>query len=326
LRLTAKRPDGSVAFTTEKPVTAIGGDTYGQVLAEGIELPPATTSGMLALEATLTPAGSNAPALTRTDEIEVVDVAGAPIFQNVAVVEQGQQVSKTLEDVFHVTPLKFSEIPASNRLDAIIFAPSSNRRDLAKNESAKPVAGEVSVEMFQQALGRVRDEGARLVLWPDNDMAAEAFAKELAAEHVVKYSGTVGNLNAPWFGSWFFGRKHWLLDTLPVDCALDWRYGVSAFNGPEWLKERPGGSVTQGFLLDAPGMEAVVGFGADHNPKVGVSGCVIPWGKGQIVFYCLPQMVQSLQPGNFAMSRVICQRLLGNALRPSDAAKTLSSR
>jgi hypothetical protein len=326
LRLTAKRPDGSVVFTTEKSVTAIGGDTYGQILAEGIELPPASAAGMLALEASLTPAGSTAPALERTDEIEVVDVAGAPIFQNVAVAEQGQQVSTTLRDVFHVTPVTFSETPASTRLDAIIFAPSSNRRELARNGSAKPAAGEITAEMFQQALGRVRDEGTRLVLWPDNDMAAEAFAKELAAQNVVKYSGPVGNLNAPWFGSWFFVRKHWLLDSLPADCAMDWRYGISAFNGPEWLKERPGGSVTQGFLLDAPGMEAVVGFGADHNPKVGVSGCVIPWGKGRIVFYCLPQMVESLRPGNFAMSRVICQRLLGNALRPSDAAKALSSR
>ena len=71
-----------------------------------------------------------------------------------------------------------------------------------------------------------------------------------------------------------------------------------------------------------PGLEVVVGFGADHNPKVGTSGCVIPYGKGQIVFYCLPQLVRSLQPGSFAIPPVICQRLLGNALRPnSQAAK-----
>jgi hypothetical protein len=317
LKLAAKRPDGSVAFATEIPVMAIGGDTYGQLLAEGIELPPANAAGMLKLVATLTPAGSSAPVLERTDEIEVVDVAGAPVFQNVAVVEQEQQVSATLKEVFYITPGKFSETPASNRLDAIIFASNSNRRDLAKNDSDKPAAGEISAEMFQQALQRVRDEGTRLVLWPDNDMAAEAFAKQLAAQNIVKYSGTVGNLNAPWFGSWFFARKHWLLDGLAADCALDWRYGISAFNGPEWLKEHPGGSVTQGFLLDAPGMEAFVGFGSDHNIKVGTSGCVIPFGKGQIVFYCLPQMVHSLEPGSFAINHVICRRLLGNALRPT---------
>ena len=46
----------------------------------------------------------------------------------------------------------------------------------------------------------------------------------------------------------------------------------------------------------------VDGCGADHNPKVGMSGCIIPHCKGQIVFYCLPQLVRSLQPGNHAIS------------------------
>jgi hypothetical protein len=101
---------------------------------------------------------------------------------------------------------------------------------------------------------------------------------------------------------------------------MDWRYGISAFGGPEWLHENPKDTNTDGFLLDAPGLEVVVGYGADHNPKVGTSGCVIPYGKGQIVFYCLPQLVRSLQPGEFAISSVICQRLLGNALRATTQA------
>jgi beta-galactosidase len=141
----------------------------------------------------------------------------------------------------------------------------------------------------------------------------------------VKYDGCVGNLNAPWFGSWFFVRKHWLLDGLPTDCAIDWRYGVSAFGGPAWTKEKPPGNRTDGQLLDAPGMEVAIGFGADHNTKVGTSGCVIPYGKGQIVFYCLPQLVRSLNPGDFAISPVVCRRLLGNALRPNAHPMTASA-
>jgi hypothetical protein len=171
-------------------------------------------------------------------------------------------------------------------------------------------------EVFKKALARVHDDGTRLVLWADNNRAAEAFAKQLGQQNVVTYAGSVGNLNAPWFGSWNFVRKHWLLDGLPVNCAMDWRYGVSAFNGPEWLKEKPGGTVTDGYLLDAPGMEVAVGFGADHNTKVGVAGCVIPYGKGQIVFYSLPQLVTSLEPGNNAIHPAVAQRLLGNAIRP----------
>jgi beta-galactosidase len=316
LTLTAKRPDGSQIFTTERPVVVAGGDTYGQLLTEAIKLPPADTSGMMRLEALLTPTENQAAPLSQNDQVEVIDVAGTPILQNVAVAEQGQELDDTLRDVFHVTPFKLSETSPSNHLDAIILASKSSKREL-------PASGPVSQEVFHDALERVNKEGVRLVLWPDNNFAADAFAKELARENVVKYDGTVGNLNAPWFGDWFFVRKHWLLDGLPEDCAMDWRYGVSAFSGPEWLKDNPPGSTTDGLLLDAPGLEAVVGFGADHNPKIGISGCVIPYGKGQIVFYCLPQLVRSLRPGNFAINHVVCRRLLANALSPGGGQSRL---
>jgi beta-galactosidase len=306
LKFTARRPDGSIAFTTETNVVAAGGNIFGQLLDEAIEF-PADAAGMLTLEATLTPANSDEPPLTGTDEVEVIDVAPAPLYQNIAVIESGDEVSNTLSGVFHATPTPFSDVPASNHLDAIVFASKANRTEL----------NETNQQIFKAALDRVHDDGTRLVLWPDNNHAAESFLRELGDLGVVKYDGDVGNLNAPWFGSWNFVRNHWLLSGLPVDCAMDWRWGVSAFNGPGWTKEKPNGSITDGYLMDAPGMETFVGFGADHNTKVGVAGCVIPYGKGQIVFYSLPQLVTGLQPGNTGISPVIAQRLLGNALRPA---------
>jgi beta-galactosidase len=315
LKLIARRPDGSIAFTTEKSVNSKGGDTYGQLLAEAIEIPAADVAGMLTLEATLTPRSGSFSTLHRTGQVEVIDVVGAPIFQNIAVLEPDQEVDTTLRDVFHVTPAKFSATAVSNHLDAIVLASKLNQQDLGNADSLKKPS-EISKEVFKDALDHVHDDGICLILWPDNNRVAEAFAKELGKLNVVKYSGNVGNLNAPWFGSWNFVRKHWLLDGLPVDCAMDWRYGISAFNGPEWLKEKPGGSVTDGYLIDAPGMEVAVGFGADHNPNIGIAGCVIPYGKGKIVFYSLSQLVTSLQPGNYATHPVVAQRLLGNALRP----------
>jgi len=323
LSFTAKNPDGSVAFTTEKDVTATGGDTFGQLLAEAVEV-PASAAGMLDLEATLTSSSPGATTLAGNDQIEVIDVAGAPLFQNVAVVEPNQEVTKTLTEVFHVTPVKLADAPADTKLDAIVLATKLGGNDLYAQpplpNNAKPgdqrAPAEITKEIFANALQRVHDDGTRLVLWPDNNQRAEGFAKELAKAGVVTYSGTVGNLGAPWFGSWNFVRKHWLLDGLPVDCAMDWRYGISAFNGPSWLHEDPKGTHCDGMLFDAPGLDVFVGFGADHNTKVGTGGCLIPYGKGQIVFYCLPQLVRSLQPGDFAISPVIAQRMLGNALRP----------
>jgi beta-galactosidase len=316
LKFTARRPDGSVAMQIEKPAVAVGGDTYGQLLAEAIEV-PADAAGMLALEATLTPAGSAACALEATDQVEVVALAGQPILNNIAVCESDHEVAQILKELFHVTPCDITALPASTRLDAIVLSTKSMSKTLAHtnspDEHAEP---QITESCFDAALARVKDDGTRLVLWPDNNISANTFAKALAARHIVHYEGFAGNLGAPWFGSWYFVRQHWLLDGLPADCAMDWRYGISAFNGPSWLHDTPRGTDTEGLLLDAPGMEAVIGYGADHSPKIGTAGCVIPYGKGRIVLYCLPQLVRSLLPGDFAISPVICRRLLENALRP----------
>jgi beta-galactosidase len=323
LKFTAKRPAGSIAFNIEKPVVAVGGDTYGQLLAEGIQV-PTDAAGILTIEATLTARDSAASPLNGDDQIEVIDVAGAPVYQNIAVCESGNEISNVLMDVFHVAPVTLSSVPGATRLDAIILSTKSMRKELMKpgdSTNSPPRTGDrglgpqISEADFDAALNRVKNDGTRLILWPDNNVSSDVFAKALAARHIVNYSGVAGNLNAPWFGSWNFVRQHWLLAGLPADCAMDWRYGISAFNGPSWLHENPRGTETEGLMLDAPGMEVAIGYGADHNPKIGISGCVIPYGSGQIVLYCLPQLVRSLQPGDFAINRMVCQRLLANALQ-----------
>ncbi|MES2277879.1 MAG: sugar-binding domain-containing protein [Bacteroidota bacterium] len=342
LKLTVNRPNGSIAYQTEKNVTAKGGDTYGQLLADNIEF-KADASGMMKIEGVITAKKTGIKPLTGSDEISVVDVASAPVMKNIALIESGDELAHTLKDEWYVDPKKLSDVPASQHLDAIVLSTKLAINDLFKSTppvanapvsqnlvpegqaasgQAKTVAAAVqtqsgiSVAEFDEALKRVKNDGTRLVLWPDNDRGADAFAKELAKRNIVKYTGKVGNLGAPWFGSWFFVRKHWLLNGLPTDCAMDWRYGISAFGGPEWLKDSPKGTNTDGLMLDGEGMETVIGYGADHNPKVGMSGVVIPYGKGQIVLYCLPQLVLSLQEkGDFAINRTICKRLLANSLQ-----------
>lgn len=326
LKFTALNPDGTVAFTTEKSVTAEGGDTYGQLLADGIEF-PANAEGMMTLKATLTPVdtgllGEHPVTITGDDQIEVIDIAGPPVFQKIAVVESGDEIAKALAGQFHATPVKLADAQPQDKLDAIVLSTKSMSRQLAKAGEPNPAPNakskdpQITEADFDAALARVKDDGTRLVLWPDNDVSADTFAHALAARKIVTYNGMAGNLGAPWFGSWFFVRQHKMLDGLPGDCAVDWRYGISAFNGPSWLHDKPGGTNTEGMLLDAPGMEAFIGYGADHNTKVGTSGCVIPYGKGRIVLYCLPMLVRSLAPGDNAISQVVAQRLLGNALRP----------
>ena len=61
---------GKTEFETSRPVTVTGGDTYGELLIQGIEFATKST-GTLKLRATLTPQGGGA-SLDRTEEIFVV--------------------------------------------------------------------------------------------------------------------------------------------------------------------------------------------------------------------------------------------------------------
>lgn len=307
LRILAKSPDGATIYSVSRTVAAIGGDTFGQLLAQQVDI-PADHEGILTIQATLTPVKAGATTLSRTDQIEVVDVKGGPLLRRIAVLENGNEVSSTLKATFDISTTKYSELPYDRHVDAILFAPKAVNND--RNSSPQ-----IPDDVVRRALDRVKNDGTRLVLWPDDNFRAENFVRQLREAQVIKGGESVGNLNAPWFGSWQFVRKHWLLDGLPADCAMDWRYGVSAFGGPSWLKDSPGGSVTDGYLVDADGIEVAIGFGADHSTKVGASGFVVPYGKGQVILVSLPQQVRSLTEGDFALSTVIAKRLLGNALR-----------
>ncbi len=155
LKVVARNPDGAIIFNTEKSVEAIGGDTFGQLLAEGVELPPGD-AGMMAIEATLTPAASGSYSLTRTDQIEVVDMDGGRFLQNVAVAEPDQEVSATLKDVFHIGAVKLLEVPPSNHLDVIVLASKSNKNRLANGNAGSK---EISKELFKNVLARGTNRG-----------------------------------------------------------------------------------------------------------------------------------------------------------------------
>jgi beta-galactosidase len=151
-------------------------------------------------------------------------------------------------------------------------------------------------------LGHVKNDGTTLVLWPEDSASAEDFATALDKANIVKFDGMVGPNLASWMGSWYFVRQHKLFDGLPTDCAMDWRYQTK-------------GDENNGFLFWSPDMEVVAGYGRDHYHKVGAAACVIPYGKGKIVMFCLPNLITALYDDNRAMNSVITRKLLGNAVR-----------
>jgi hypothetical protein len=62
-------------------------------------------------------------------------------------------------------------------------------------------------------------------------------------------------------------------------------------------------------------METVVGYGRDHDPHIGVGACVVPYGKGKIVIYCMPGLKRALKGDSNAPAKPMAIRMLANALR-----------
>ena len=145
-------------------------------------------------------------------------------------------------------------------------------------------------------------QGLRLVIWPSSTDRADEAAAALARSGVVTYSGRVGSGQVAWLGSWYFVRRHWLFDGLPVSCVMDWRYQVSD-------------QASDGLLLTAPGLEVAAGYGKFSDARVGMGAVVIPHGQGQIVLFDLPGLESALGGDAGDIHPVVARRLLLNAIR-----------
>jgi len=149
-------------------------------------------------------------------------------------------------------------------------------------------------------LHRVRN-GARLVLLGTDATDIAEAAKVLTQDHVMTYTGLAGYDDTPWIGHWYFCRKHWLLEGLPVDCVLDWQYQA--------------GAPADALVMDAPGMEVVIGYGKNPGPGLGVAAAVVPVGKGQIVLLTINGMNNAAIDGDpTGFQPLTARRILYNAI------------
>ncbi|HVE16177.1 MAG TPA: malectin domain-containing carbohydrate-binding protein [Chthoniobacterales bacterium] len=155
-------------------------------------------------------------------------------------------------------------------------------------------------KFLPSVLDRVKS-GSRLVLLGMDAKDLGEAAAVLEQENLLTYTGTAGFDDTPWVGHWYFGKKHWLLDGLPSDCVLDWQYQPGV-----------GGD---GLVLDAPGMEPIIGYGKNPGPGLGLGAVTIPVGKGQIVLLAVSGLNAGFIDGDaMAFQPVTAKRIVYNAL------------
>ena len=82
---------------------------------------------------------------------------------------------------------------------------------------------------------------------------------------------------------------------------LDWQYQNGA-----------GGD---GLVMDAPGMEAVIGYGKNPGPGLGFGAAVVPVEKGKIVFLAVSGLARGFIDGDpKAFQPITARRMVYNAL------------
>ncbi|MDQ3815963.1 MAG: malectin domain-containing carbohydrate-binding protein [Armatimonadota bacterium] len=175
-----------------------------------------------------------------------------------------------------------------------------NYTDKAGNVWKSAAAGDFDWETaLPPALSRVHNDGTRLVLLTAGGDDARIVADFLGRQNLFSFGGMVGDPGPSWLGFWYFGRNHWLLDGLPSNGVLDWPYGVSSGNG---------------MILHGPNVEGVIGYGRNHDARLGLGAAVISHGKGQIVLLALPGLSNAFTSGGDQFQPVTAKRLLYNAL------------
>ena len=232
------------------------------------------------------------------------------------------------KDFFQIAALMITD--ANNKVTAVVFANNSftDHNGQVWQPYLNTLASllPVTASQWQTTLNQVYSNGVRLVFWPDNIREGQFFAGVLAASNIVSVQNLSGNdgpengylpqAGAPWLGSWYFCRQHWLLANLPVNSVLGWQYQIPHT-----------GNNVGALLLDSTPtcpMDVMIGYGRDHENIVGVGGCVIQYGKGVIVLPSLPGLRSALVSINAEITQAVAQMILGNALRPIPASLPLS--
>jgi len=292
---------GKPFFDTTFPVDVKGGDVYSELLKDGISF-TAPSDGYVTMKVWLTSADNAEPMLTRTEPALVVDPNPAPITGTIAYADFNGTLAPALQKQYGITAVSLDSAPS--KVDAILVSSAGTPRyanpkaEHKGRDESKP--GYDWATVLHSTMDRVKG-GARLVLMGIDARDIGDAAKVLAAEHLLTYSGEAGFDDTPWVGHWYFCRKHWLLDGLPTDCVLDWQYQPGAHG--------------DGLVMDAPGMEGVIGYGKNPGPELGFGAVVVPVGEGKIIFLAMGGLNDAFTNGDpNGFEPAVARRIIYNAL------------
>jgi hypothetical protein len=272
---------------------ALKPDRFSTLVKEGFATPPLRHEGLYRFAFAL----SSAPHATQFRDIWVADAKLLPAAgKTLRIAVSG--ILQTLRGQLAAVPgIAVEEFSTGTAYSAIVAgglteASTPAQRlggdagvQLQRDTGSPLVPGALSAEVLAAVKA-----GTPLLVIAQEDGLADGLATQLAAEGAFAYAGQVGKFRAPWMGVWYFLRAHPVYAGLPVDQAMG-------------VLHQAHGRPANGLVVDGPQVDVFVGYGRDHDRRVGAGTFTAKLGAAKILFQRVPDLNGAMQ-----------QRFLRNAL------------
>jgi beta-galactosidase len=285
LKITLSDPAGATVLTRQYAVNIAGGEEFGQLLVENVQLPALPAAGYYRLSASLEAGGVQKT--TGADEVYVVEEnAHHGISNHCLVLEKDPIVHDFLKNDKGITAEAYS--PAAPRSDLIIIG----------NTPASALTTTVLDDLLQRARA-----GARIIVLENADLFAQAINKVLEDRPPVYNGGGIIH----WAGSGrLFVGKSALLTGLPQAQGMSWEYQCFYKTTDPY-----GNGLVSGIRLNHARSEWVAAVG--HQGQKEILGALVrvPVGRGSVTLSTLG-ILPNLQTAE--LSAVVGKRLFLNML------------
>jgi len=284
-------PAGRKTVLAEMPAPQMKPGVFSVLIREGFATPQLTQEGFYSFGFALPGVPEDRRKIWVT-ETRRVPVDGKTLRVGVA------GVWPALRDQLAALPgLVVEDFVATNRYDVFVASGLTERSSpgqklggddgftLQKQSGLPPLPGALPAELVAAV-----KTGTPLLLLPQEDGLADGVARQLEAEGAFTYRGEIGRNRAPWMGNWYFLRSHPVYAGLPANRAMD---GFFQANG----------RLSNGLIVEGPGVDVLVGYSRDHERRVGAGTFSARLGNGKILFHRVPDLLAPMQ-----------LRFLGNAL------------
>jgi beta-galactosidase len=274
LEISLADPDGKIIFTDEYKVSVQGGEEFGQLLAEDIQLPALYSTGYYSLSAELKK--GKAVTASGCDDIFVIDYMSGPgLDSRIAVIDTSGTVNAFLKESRGVTFDDFN--PGMPYLDYIIIG-AHNYREVRRRGRIP------NVSATDPILDRVAT-GTKLIILEQADLWAQALDNTALQYINTHHWGRSGRL--------FTGKSEYLRG-LPQSQAMNWEYQV-LYEGDIW-----------GLGLGRLGVETIVAVAGQHRKELLDALCRVPFGNGSIFLNTMRIMpeLSSTEPQSAAPKKI----------------------